>query len=253
MAPIAARTLTQILPANGQPLYRRLLDGLRADLDRGYLRPGDLLPPEVEIARRHGISRHTVRQAIIELAREGWLKRERGRGTYVMKRRLAQSLDSFYSFAHEMEHRGLAYETRILHRAIRPAQAPIAKRLELAPGAPLIEMELLRFVEGSPLMLEFSISPYARFPDLFRADLRQRSIYDVMAEKHGVTVTLGREEIRPVVLDRRQAALLGVPPGSPAFHVDREVLAQHEPVELRRSLIRGDRYLYRIELPAASG
>ncbi|HEV8637359.1 MAG TPA: GntR family transcriptional regulator [Chloroflexota bacterium] len=250
MAPISTRALIQILPANGQPLYRRLLDGLRADLDRGRLRPGDLLPPEIEIARRHGISRHTVRQAIIELTREGWLKRERGRGTYVLKRRFTQALESFYSFVHDMGDRGLAHETRILHRAVRPAQTPVAERLELSPGAPVIEMELLCVVEGSPLMLEFSVTPYARFPALLRADLRQRSLYDVIAEQHGVIVTLGREEIRPVVLDRRQAALLDVPPGSPAFHVDREVLAKHEPIELRRSLIRGDRYLYRIELPA---
>jgi GntR family transcriptional regulator len=251
MAPIGARALTQILPANGQPLYRRLLDGLRADLDRGHLRPGDLLPPEVEIARRHGISRHTVRQAIIELTREGRLKRERGRGTYVMKPRFTQSLEAFYSFAHEMENRGLSYVTRILHRALRPADPAVAERLELAPGAPVIEMELLRFVEGAPLMLEFSITSYERFPGLLRAELRRRSLYDVMAEQHGVAVTLGREEIRPVVLDRRQAGLLKVSPGSPAFHVDREVLASLEPVELRRSLIRGDRYLYRVELPAA--
>ncbi|HEY3078764.1 MAG TPA: GntR family transcriptional regulator [Chloroflexota bacterium] len=251
MASISARTPTQILPANGQPLYRRLLEGLRADLDRGYLRPGDLLPPEVEIARRHGISRHTVRQAIIELAREGWLKRERGRGTYVLKPRLARSLESIYSFAHETEGRGFAHETRILHRAVRPAKAPMAERLELSPGAPVIEVELLRFVEGSPLMLEFSVTSYERFPGLLRADLCQRSLYDLIAEQLGATVTLGREEIRPVVLDRRQAALLDLAPGSPAFHVDREVLARHEPIELRRTLIRGDRYLYRVELPAA--
>jgi GntR family transcriptional regulator len=252
MAPTSPSVLSHVLPSNGQPLYRRLLDGLRADLDRGRLRPGDLLPPEVEIARRHGISRHTVRQAIIELTREGWLRRERGRGTYVMKPRVAQSLDAFYSFAHEMENRGLAYTTRILHRALRPADAAVAERLVLPAGAPVIEMELLRFVEGAPLMLEFSITSFDRCPSLLRADLRQRSLYDVMADRHGIAVTLGREEIRPVVLDRRQAGLLEVAPGSPAFHVDREVLTRHEPIELRRSLIRGDRYLYRVELPAVS-
>jgi GntR family transcriptional regulator len=127
----------------------------------------------------------------------------------------------------------------------------MAERLELSPGAPVIEVELLRFVEGSPLMLEFSVTSYERFPGLLRADLCQRSLYDLIAEQLGATVTLGREEIRPVVLDRRQAALLDLAPGSPAFHVDREVLARHEPIELRRTLIRGDRYLYRVELPAA--
>src|SRR5687767_11698205 len=146
-----ASTVLDLIPAaKGQPIYRRLLAGLKAEIDRGELRPGDVLPPETEIARRHGISRHTVRQAIVELAREGWLRRERGRGTYVQARPYAQTLSSFYSFAHEMETRGLAFETRVLHRALRPAPGPLAARLEVAPGAPVIEMELLRVVEGAP-------------------------------------------------------------------------------------------------------
>jgi GntR family transcriptional regulator len=236
-------------PDDGRPLYRRLLDQLRSDLASGRLRPGDLIPPELEIARSHGISRHTVRQAIVELAREGLLLRERGRGTFVAPPPIVRSLASFYSFAHEMKDRGLEFHTRVVHREVRAATPVVADRLDLLAGAPVIEMELLRLVEGAPVSLEFSITPHERFPGLLTADVTKDSLYDLMASLHGVTVTLGREELRPVVLDRRQASLLEVAPGSPAFHVERETLAGPEPVEWRRSLVRGDRYLFRAELP----
>ena len=236
-------------PDDGRPLYRRLLAQLRSDLASGRLRPGDLIPPELEIARSHGISRHTVRQAIVELAREGLLRRERGRGTFVTPVPIVRSLGSFYSFAHEMKDRGLQFHTRVLHRQVRTASAVVAARLDLPVGAPVIEMELLRLVEGAPVSLEFSVTSQERFPSLLTADVARRSLYDVMASAHGVAVTLGREELRPVVLDKRQAELLEVPPGSPAFHVERETLAGPERVEWRRSLVRGDRYLFRAELP----
>jgi GntR family transcriptional regulator len=236
-------------PDDGRPLYRRLLDQLRSDLDSGRLRPGDLIPPELEIARSHGISRHTVRQAIVELAREGLLRRERGRGTFVSPPPIVRTLGSFYSFAHEMKGRGVEFHTRVLHREVRPASGPVAARLDLPLGAPVVEMELLRLVEGAPVSLEFSVTSQERFPSLLTADVTQRSLYDIMALAHGVAVTLGREELRPVVLDQRQADLLEVAPGSPAFHVERETLAGAEPVEWRRSLVRGDRYLFRVELP----
>src|SRR5262245_35080670 len=134
-------------PDDGRPLYRRLLDQLRSDLDSGRLRPGDLIPPELEIARSHGISRHTVRQAIVELAREGLLRRERGRGTFVSPPPIVRTLGSFYSFAHEMKGRGVEFRTRVLHREVRPASPPAAARLDLPIGAPVVEMELLRLVE----------------------------------------------------------------------------------------------------------
>ncbi|HEY3110838.1 MAG TPA: GntR family transcriptional regulator [Chloroflexota bacterium] len=247
MAPAGARVA--LPPDDGRPLYRRLLAQLRSDLDSGRLRPGDLIPPELEIARSHGISRHTVRQAIVELAREGLLRRERGRGTFVTPPPIVRSLGSFYSFAHEMKDRGLEFHTRVIHRAVRPATPVVAARLDLSAGAPVIEMELLRMVEGAPVSLEFSITPQARFPSLLTADVTKQSLYDIMADAHGVAVTLGREELRPVVLDRRQAGLLDVQPGSPAFQVARETLAGLERVEWRRSLVRGDRYLFRAELP----
>jgi GntR family transcriptional regulator len=236
-------------PDDGRPLYRRLLERLREDITSGRLRPGDLIAPETEIARSQGISRHTVRQAIVELAHDGLLRRERGRGTFVALPPLVRSLEGFYSFAHEMRDRGLAHHSEVLHRGVRPAGEIAAGRLGLRVGAPVIELELLRVVEGAPVSLDFCVSPYERFPSLLTADVSQRSLYDLMAETHGVAVTLGREELRPIVLDRRQATLLQVAPGSPAFHVQRETLAGAERIEWRRSLVRGDRYLFRAELP----
>ena len=232
-----------------QPLYRRLLAGLLSDIQTGKLRPGDLIPPEVEIARHNGISRHTVRQAIVELTREGLVRRERGKGTFVLARPLVQSLRTFYSFAHEMRERGLPFHTRVLHRTIARAQMDVARRLSLEEGAEVIQLELLRIVEGSPLSLEFCVFPHQRFPSLMDADLRFTSIYEVIAQQHGVYITGAHEQLRPVVLDRRQADLLDTKSGAPAFHVDRLTSAGALPIEWRRSLIRGDRYLFRVDLP----
>src|SRR5438093_5500137 len=128
----------ELPPADGRPLYRRLLAQLRSDIGSGRLRPGDVIPPELEIARSHGISRHTVRQAIVELAREGLLRRERGRGTFVAPRPIVRSLGAFYSFAHEMQDIGLEFDTRVLYRGVRPAEPVVAERLHIAPGAALL-------------------------------------------------------------------------------------------------------------------
>lgn len=235
--------------SDGGPLYRRLLNRLRDEIHSGRLQPGDAIPPEVEIARRHGISRHTARQAIMELAREGLIRRQRGRGTFVAHQPLVQSLSSFYSFAHEMRVLGLPHHTRVLHRALIRASPSTAEQLRLADGAPVIEMELLRLVEGEPVALDFSLTPYESVPALLGADITQQSLYDLMAELHGLRVTSAHEQLRPVVLDGRQASMLRVSPGSPAFHVDRRTMVGETPIEWRRSLVRGDRYLFRVDLP----
>lgn len=70
------------------PLYLQLKRIWRQQITAGQLNPGDQLPAEHEICRQYAVSPITVKQALKELANEGLLSRERGRGTFVTQRRL---------------------------------------------------------------------------------------------------------------------------------------------------------------------
>jgi GntR family transcriptional regulator len=72
-----------------------------------------------------------------------------------------------------------------------------------------------------------------------------------MREICGVEVTHADETLRPVRLEAIDAALLGLSAGDPAFLVERAGFSGDQPVELRRSLIRGDRYRFRVRLSGA--
>ncbi|GBD09675.1 putative HTH-type transcriptional regulator YurK [Candidatus Thermoflexus japonica] len=73
-------------PASGIPIHEQLKEILRAEILEGHLRPGDRLPTEAELCARYGVSRAPVRQALEDLAREGLIVRQRGRGTFVAVR-----------------------------------------------------------------------------------------------------------------------------------------------------------------------
>ncbi len=64
-------------------MYRQLADLLRAQIVSGALAPGANLPAEYRIAQEHGVSRETVRAALIELRSEGLVESIKGRGTRV--------------------------------------------------------------------------------------------------------------------------------------------------------------------------
>lgn len=68
------------------PLYRQLKEILKEAIRRGEFRPGDRLPTEMELCETFGVSRITVRQALNELANEGFLYRQQGSGTFVNDR-----------------------------------------------------------------------------------------------------------------------------------------------------------------------
>jgi DNA-binding FadR family transcriptional regulator len=64
-------------------LYRQVADQLRQLFDTGEYAIGDRLPPERELAERMGISRPTIREALIALEVEGRVQIKVGSGIYV--------------------------------------------------------------------------------------------------------------------------------------------------------------------------
>jgi len=64
-------------------LYREVADQLRQLIRAGEYLPGSRLPPERDLAAKLGISRPTVREALIALEVEGWITIRVGSGIYV--------------------------------------------------------------------------------------------------------------------------------------------------------------------------
>jgi GntR family transcriptional regulator len=79
------------------------------------------------------------------------------------------------------------------------------------------------------------------------------SVYELLRTHFGIEVTSAQESIRPLVLDARQARRLGVRKGVAALFVERVSCAGALPVEVRHSVIRGDRYLYSVRLSSPRG
>lgn len=65
-------------------LYRQIADQIAALIERGEYRPGQRLPPERDLARQLGVSRPSVREALIALEVEGYVEVRVGSGVYVL-------------------------------------------------------------------------------------------------------------------------------------------------------------------------
>lgn len=230
------------------PLHHQVYLDLKAALDGGEYRPGDMLPPERQLAVRYGCSLITVRRALSELAREQRIQRTPGRGTLVLPPRIERNLGGNLSFTQEMQSRGLIPETRLVGARAEPATELVAGALELDLGAPTLYLERLRLASGEPLLLEQVRLSAERFPGLLEADLEHQSLYDLLAERYEAPISHMREALEPVLLRTREARLLQQPPRSPALLVEGVAYtAAGTPVEFGRTYVRGDRTRYYVE------
>lgn len=234
------------------PLHSRLEVTLRQLIEDGDVTLGAVLPGELELASLLGVSRHTVRHALGVLTNEGLLRRERGRGTTVVATAPAiieRSLSTFYAFAWETRARGAVQRSYVLERKILEADGEFVDRLGVLEGTPIERIVRLRTADEDPLVLETAYLPRQLSELLDAAVLERESMYDELERRGGLRITRARESIRPIVLTRPVARLLHASAGAPAFLVERTTWAERAAIEWQEAIVRGDRYLYSVELP----
>ena len=200
-----------------------LVDGaeraLRDWLTPGRYRPGDRLPPEQEVAAMLGVSRGTLRSALLRLEAGGEIVRRQGSGTYVgraaMPRAFGERLERLEPYSSVAARRGLklsAVDVRIERRAVG-GDAGEALKLDPAVAATTVTRTLL--ADGSPMAVMYDVvHPDVHLPpdaELRAALAAGRMVLDVLIEI-GVPVTYARTRVNPALLTGRDRSgkLLGI-------------------------------------------
>lgn len=231
------------------PAYYQLEEHLRDRIEAGELVPGTRLPPEREVARELGISRMTVRHALTRLAQDGLLAARRGGGTFVAQPRLRREVHRLEGFGRDVGE-GHVANARVLDVSVIEADVAVARRLELSPGpGNVIRLIRVRMVDGEPISIQTSFLPSELCRPLLDHDLATNSLYELLRDVCGLRLSEGDEALSVTLLDPWEAATLARPAASPAFLLERLTRDDRgRPVELVRSVLRGDRTVFHATL-----
>ena len=209
---------------------------------------GDAIPSERQLGIDLGVSRLTVRAALDELVREGYLVRRRGAGTFVAEPKVAKGID-VSSFSDDMRRRGLVPASRTLDLRAVPAGARLGRMLHVSPAEPVLSIKRLRLADGEPMAIELLNVRASLVPGLTGDDLEQSSFYDLLASRYQVEIVAGTQTVEPTVTNDEESTALGVPLHSPALLFERVTRTiTGDVVEFTTSTYRGDRYRLVTEL-----
>jgi GntR family transcriptional regulator len=235
-----------------QPIYVQLENLVRERIGSGEWAPGMMLPSERQLGSSFGIARMTVRQALTRLVTEGLLTRAQGRGTFVARPRLRQSLTKLTSFSEDMRDRGMLGTTRLLSQRQLPASLEIAVLLAVPVGSPVLQLQRLRSANGYPIAIEYSSVRGDICGPIVDDDLERQSLYRLLEERCGVHMLRASQEIEAGAAAESEARLLNVSPGVPVLRMLRRTLGEWQGQELLcevvHSVYRGDRYRFYVEL-----
>ncbi|WP_337595433.1 GntR family transcriptional regulator [Ruthenibacterium lactatiformans] len=232
------------------PLYYQLKMCILELIQSGRLQEGDIIAPESELCEKLNISRPTARQCLNELVAEGYLTRQRGRGTYVAKEKInARFLNKLHTFGEEIRASGMTPHTRVLFFGHVAGSAVINSQLEIQPKDSLIHLRRLRCANEEPILIQDTYLAYEKYKNLLEFDFNQNSLYDVLEFRFGTCVKRVRRSIHAGNATAKEAKLLEVKTGMALCVVVTTALdAQGVPVEYTVSHYRGDKVKFSVEL-----
>ncbi len=171
---------------SGIALWRQIADRIHDTVIPATGGSGARIPAEQQLAEKFGVNRHTVRAAISALVREGVLRSERGRGTFIEKqRRLTYPISSRTRFSAAMDGQAGSIEGRLLAHRNEPATASVARELEIQAESPVLRLETLSSADGTPLSRGTAWYDAIRLPKMAEVFERTGSITAAFAE-HGI-------------------------------------------------------------------
>jgi GntR family transcriptional regulator len=228
-----------------RPLPLQLRDSLLAELRSDGVEEGGLVPTESELARRHGVSRTTVREALKLLEGDGVITVRHGKGRYVSSPLSIEGSLSEVEGVTELTTRlGLEVDVRVLSVETRIADEPEAEALRLKAGERVIALERLWLGAGEALI--YSV-------DTFPARLIRQPISDIdwsssllgILESEGIRVASAVAAIKAVNLPPETARGLVVSPHLPWILMRHTAaVADASPVLFSHDYYRGDRFTF---------
>lgn len=233
------------------PLYQKVREQLKRHIDRGFWKPGDMLPTEPELGEQFGVSAGTVKQALLSLARDGLIIRRAGKGTFVARLDGSRSFSRFFRFRDAPSGENLDPTIRVVEtRVLRSTPRAITEGLQIARDVPVVFLRRMLIQDDVPICLYDSHLPCDLVPDLQKVPLDQDRLYLALEKHFGIHVVNADEVLRADAVKGPEAKLLNLPDGAPVILIDRTAFTHGgRIIELRRTIGRSDRFFYRIRLP----
>ncbi len=233
---------------NHLPYYSQLKRIIIEAIEREELTAEEKLPPEKDLVEHFGVSRITVRKALDELEKEGYINKIQGKGSFVSHEIIKQDLLKFYSFTEEMEKEGRVPSSRVLDFKVAQVDDKIQAKLRSSPEEKMLIITRLRLADSTPMIVETSYLPQSLFPDITREEVNNNPLYDILKKKYDVTFTRAEEIFTSTSLTRQESEILKSSKNRPAILLERITYSENRIIEYTKSVVRGDKFKFRVVL-----
>lgn len=236
-----------LLKRGPTPYYHQIESIYRNKIASGELREGARLPSEDDLTKGFQVSRATVRQALRNLEDDGLVRREQGRGTFVMTPAGPVAQLKMTCLLEDLIALGIPAVTTILQPGVVGAPRAVAEALKLAAdGAVFSFLRMVKVEDAAFSATRVYLPPWVG-EKLREEDLAARNFLQTLSRRCAARAEEADQILEAIMADAGQASLLGVDAGSALLSVTRTSRDRsRQPIEHSITLYRSDRVKFMV-------
>jgi len=239
---------SKVVLMSSVPMHSQIREIIRRRVLDGSYPPHSQMPSESQMMQAFEVSRITIRQALGDLQKEGLIFKVAGKGSFVAKPKAFQNLSRLQGFGEAMTPSGYETFSQVLSTKRVAANELVARRLALAIGEPVMEIQRLRYLNREPISVDMSYFPISLGERLVQADLATRDIFVILENDLGKHLTHADVQIEAISADESLARHLRIDEASPLLRIERLTHADEQPVDFEFLYYRGDAFQYRLRI-----
>lgn len=231
-----------------EPLYTEVYKKIREGIRNGEYPEGTPLPAERFLCEKYHVSRSTLRTALTMLNKEGLVYTMAGAGTFVQPTYYIQEIKHLYSFSDTLKSENITVKNALISYNLVFADQTLMRKTKCVEGSVFHKIVRLRYAEECPVMIEASYLPQNRFEKMELNEIANGSIHEFLKRRYDFRPARATEQFRPIIPLPNEKELLQIFGNIPCMLLERFTYEKDSLGEYKRTVVRGDKYIFEVEL-----
>lgn len=218
------------------PQYRKLYETLRKHISDGVYKEGDLLPSENEFCQLYGMTRPTVRQALGNLANDGYIIKHQGKGSIVHHLPREIGILSVSGTTSAVGDRNLKTTIIVKPNIIKWPVDFMFTLSDLEKESGCIYMERVRYLDDVPIFYDISYIANINLPRITSRQFENRSLFQILRDHYRIEIKGGEQRIKAIPASGNISKFLKVNKEQPVLHLERKMETSYPDLFLYSSI-----------------
>lgn len=221
----------------GEPLYMQLVNQIKEKINRGILKPGDMLQSEHQLALEYNVSRTTVRKGLSILFSEGYINPVPGKGYFVKE----PAIDSYTLYFNEKNCiESYNNETKLLEVKLINASAELRRELDIKQKS-FVMIRWLIYSDKKPVAYDVKYLPYERGKPIVEKEIRYATFPEMVAKHRSLFSIKKKLKISAPKITPELKKLLNLGNDEPVILIEQKIFdSEDKPIGYGQLFIRGE-------------